>query len=57
MTRLLRATFALPVIIALASLVGLVAALTGDGPGDVIAWLTLSLPLIAIVWARARRRS
>ena len=57
MSRLVRSTFGLPVLIALASLVGLVAALTGDGVGDVIAWLTLSLPLIAIGWAWARQRS
>lgn len=48
-------TFLAPLVIALASAVGLVAALTGDGFADWISWLTLAAPLAAVAWARARR--
>ncbi|MCU5788140.1 hypothetical protein B27N_03143, partial [Alcanivorax marinus] len=37
--------FAVPLLIALASLVGLVAALLGDGAMDWISWLGLGLPV------------
>lgn len=49
--------FALPLLIALASLIGLVAALLGDGAMDWISWLGLGLPVAAVIWAmRTRRR-
>ncbi|MBM7335161.1 MAG: hypothetical protein ABGX87_11230 [Alcanivorax sp.] len=49
--------FAVPLLIALASLVGLVAALLGDGAMDWISWLGLGLPVAAVAWAmRTRRR-
>ena len=53
---MIRSTFAIPTVIALLSLIGLVAALTGDGWRDAIAWVGLAIPLLAIGWAfRARR--
>ncbi len=45
--------FALPLITALASLVGLVAALLGDGPLNVIAWIGLAVPVGLVCWAMA----
>lgn len=48
-------TFAAPVLILGASLVGLVAALVANGPGDWISWFSLSAPLVAVVWGRLRR--
>lgn len=49
--------FAAPLAIAVASLVGLVAALTGDGVRDGISWITLAVPVAVTAWAlRARRR-
>lgn len=51
-----RSTFALPVIIGLASTVGLVAALVGDGWMDALSWLGLAAPVLAISWAMTRRR-
>jgi hypothetical protein len=48
--------FAMPLVIALLSSIGLVSALTGDGIGDVIAWLTLAVPVVVTVWAMKARR-
>lgn len=48
---------AVPTALALASLVGLVAALTGDGWRDALSWAGLGAPLLATGWAmRTRRR-
>lgn len=52
---MIRATFALPVILALLSFAGLISALTGDGWRDLLSWTALSMPLLAIAWAVARR--
>ena len=52
---MLRSTWALPLLIALASLIGLIAALTGDGWRDVMSWLALGLPVAATYWAIRRR--
>lgn len=52
-----RSTFALPTLLAVTSLIGLVAALTGDGWGDVIAWVGLGLPIVATIWAIRVKRS
>lgn len=48
-------TFAAPLLILAASLVGLVAALVSNGLGDWVSWIALSAPLAAIVWGRLRR--
>ena len=50
-------TFAAPLFIGLASLIGLVAALLGDGLNNLISWIGLAVPVLAIAWAWARRRS
>lgn len=54
-TRLKR-IFAVPLLIAAVSLVGLVAALMGNGVFDVLSWLALAVPLAATVWAMKVRR-
>ncbi len=53
----LRAIFAVPLLLALLSVFGLVAALTGDGWRDALSWAALASPVAAILWACARRRS
>jgi hypothetical protein len=52
----IRSTFAVPALIAVASVAGLVIALTGDGWRDAAAWAGLCVPLIAIGWATRARR-
>lgn len=48
--------FAVPAVLAAVSIVGLVAALLGDGPLDAVSWAGLGIPVAAIGWALARRR-
>jgi hypothetical protein len=48
--------FAMPIVIAAISIVGLVGALLGDGWLDVISWAGLLVPLVAIAWALRYRR-
>ena len=50
-------TFSVPLGIAVVSLIGLVAALTGGGWRDWISWIALALPVAAFVWAWRYRRS
>jgi hypothetical protein len=47
--------FAVPLALALLSLVGLVAALTGDGWRDALSWAALGAPVLAVLWAMRRR--
>lgn len=54
--RPLREVFALPTVIALASLTGLGLALLGDGLFDAGAWVLLGLPVGAAMWALGMRR-
>lgn len=49
--------FAAPLLLALLSIVGLVAALTGDGWRDALSWAALAGPVATLLWATARRRS
>ena len=44
-----------PLLIGVASLVGLVSALLGDGVWDLLSWLTLALPVLiaGLAWRRA----
>lgn len=52
-----REIFAAPAAIGVLTLVGLGAAMTGEGLPDVVAWACLGLPVGAVVWAiRTRRR-
>ena len=48
--------FRAPLAIAVATAVGLLAALVGDGALDVLSWLTLALPPAAVAWKLAPRR-
>lgn len=53
----LRRIFAVPLLLALLSLAGLVVALTGDGWRDAAAWIALGIPVLVAGWAmKARRR-
>ena len=49
--------FAWPLALALASLLGLISGLTGDGIRDLICWVLLGLAPLVIIGALARRRS
>lgn len=49
--------FAWPLALALASLLGLISGLTGDGIRDLICWVLLGLVPLVIIGALARRRS
>ncbi|HWW65289.1 MAG TPA: hypothetical protein VNZ43_11055 [Sphingomonadaceae bacterium] len=51
------AIFAVPILIALLSLIGLVSALIGDGAADVASWIALAVPVAAVFWAMRARRS
>jgi hypothetical protein len=42
--------FQMPLILALLSSVGLASALLGDGVWDALSWLTLGVPVLAVVW-------
>jgi hypothetical protein len=53
----LGAIFAIPLLLALVSISGLVVALTGDGFRDAAAWLALGIPVAAVVWAMKTRRT
>lgn len=52
-----RSTFALPALIALSTVIGLVVALTGDGWRDWTSWAALAVPLLAIGWAARASRT
>lgn len=56
MSRSLPQIFAIPAAVAAASVVGLVAALVGDGAWDVLSWLTLGLAVVLAAWFSLRRR-
>lgn len=53
----LRAIFAIPLLLALASVAGLVVALTGDGLRDAASWAALAIPVLAVAWAMRARRT
>ncbi|WP_182466814.1 hypothetical protein [Sphingomonas gilva] len=46
--------YRVPVLLAAASAVGLVAALLGDGAMDALSWLTLGVMALLTVWALRR---
>lgn len=52
----LRKIFAVPLLLAVLSVGGLIVALTGDGWRDAAAWLALGLPVLAVGWAMKVRR-
>ena len=49
--------FGIPLLLAACSLVGLVSALTGDGWRDIVAWVGLAVPVLAIGLAIRRRHA
>ena len=53
----LRAIFAIPLLLALVSIAGLVVALTGDGLRDAASWAALAIPVLAVGWAMRTRRA
>lgn len=53
----LGAVFAVPLVIALLSIAGLVIALTGDGWRDALSWVGLGVPVLAVAWAMKARRT
>ena len=53
----LGAVFAVPALLALASLIGLLSALTGDGWRDALSWAALGAPVATIGWALHARRA
>ena len=59
MTRIARQStrrlFAMPLLLAIASLIGLLLGLTGDGWRDGLSWLLLTLPILAVAIAWRRR--
>lgn len=46
--------FAMPLLLFILSLMGLISGLMGDGLPDYLAWGCLALPLILFCWHRAR---
>ena len=50
------AVFAIPAAVAVLSLIGLVAALVGDGVWDVIGWIGLGVAVAVLGWALITRR-
>lgn len=50
MPRTLLQIFAIPAALAVASLVGLVSALVGDGVWDVLSWAALGLVIVVVTW-------
>jgi hypothetical protein len=51
----LRRVFGVPLILAVASLVGLISALVGDDLWDVLSWLTLGAMVVVTGWYWLRR--
>ncbi|WP_439470538.1 hypothetical protein [Brevundimonas sp.] len=52
----LKVIFAVPAVVAILSLIGLVGALLGDGIWDWIGWLGLGACIAVTVWALIARR-
>jgi hypothetical protein len=44
------AIYRAPVLIALITIAGLLAALLGDGIWDAVSWLALSVPIAVVMW-------
>jgi hypothetical protein len=53
----LTAIFAIPLVVATLSLIGLVGALLGDGVWDWVGWLGLGASVVVTVWALIARRT
>ena len=46
--------FGRPILLGLASAIGLLCALLGDGVWDVVSWVTLGVQLAIVIWYAAR---
>jgi hypothetical protein len=44
-----------PILLAMISAIGLIAALLHDGIGDVVSWIALAVPVVAALWHAGRR--
>ncbi len=55
--RTLGQIFAAPIVVGALSVVGLVAALIGDGWWDALSWLSLALPVLLYFFFVGRRRT
>jgi hypothetical protein len=47
---LVRRVFGIPLLLAMATVVGLLAALLGEGHWSAVSWLLLSLPIAVAAW-------
>ena len=54
-SRGLARVFAIPLLLAAATLAGLVIGLAGDGTNDIFSWLLLALPIGALAFAWLKR--
>ncbi|NQE64877.1 hypothetical protein [Caulobacter sp. RHG1] len=52
-----RRVWTIPILVAIASLVGLVSALLGDGVLDWISWIGLGAAVVVLAWALVARRT
>ena len=52
----LKAVFAIPLVVAILSLIGLIGALLGDGVWDWVGWLGLGACVAVTGWALVTRR-
>ena len=50
-----RKQWAVPCILAILTVIGLISALVGDGPWDALSWLLLTAPVAAAVWCTVPR--
>lgn len=57
MRQSLATIFAVPVAIAVLSVVALITALTGDGWRDALSWVGLVVPILTVAWAMRARRT
>ena len=56
-SRPLRVVFAVPALLALVTVIGLVSALLGDGIWDLASWVLLAIPVAFTIWFMKLRRS
>jgi len=56
-SRPLRVVFAVPALLAVATAIGLVSALVGDGIWDLVSWMLLGIPVAFALWFMKLRRS
>lgn len=50
-----REVFFIPILLGMATLIGLVSALVGDGIWDGVSWLTILAPVVVVILAWRRR--